>query len=100
LVPKVANELIHGLFEEWLKSVVLFDNSCHEIESTSSIEWELHQMSEIDEQCLLFLLNEFSSLDLVVPHGLSFLEMFLGSFHISMIVRVFLVELETKEKQV
>jgi len=57
---------------------------------------ELHQVSKVNENPDLLLLDDLFSLNLVVPDWLSFLDFLLGSLNISLEVGVLRVEFETK----
>jgi hypothetical protein len=60
---------------------------------------ELHKVGKIDEESHFFFSNDFLSLNLVVVYWLTFLNKFLCCLNIHEIVRVLLIELETKEKR-
>ena len=92
---KVTDELRDGLLEEWLIALVLFHNSSDKVEALSSVEVELHQMREVDENNHLLLLHELAALDCVVLDFLALLEVILCCFNVSDIVGVLLVEHET-----
>jgi hypothetical protein len=57
---------------------------------------ELHQVSKVNENPDLLLLDDLFGLNLVVPDWLSFLDFLLGSLNISLEVGVLRVEFETK----
>lgn len=98
LETNITHKLSEGLAEEWLEAMILLDHCGHEIEATRLIEAELQQMSEINKDSHLLLINHLVCQYLVVLDGTSLsVNVLLCTLHVSLIVDIILAQLETIE---
>ena len=85
--------------EEWLKALMRLHDGSDKVEALGNIEMKLHEVREIDEDRDLLLLHQLLPLDHIVLDRLEIVQgcLLVSSLHISVIVRVFNVELKAIE---